>query len=238
MTKFFVVAEIGVSWKGSVDYAFDLMMKAREAGANAVKFQAFLPEHVDGNKELLKSSVTADNAQQLKAKADLADIEWFCTPFYPAAVDFLDPLVKRYKIRERDSREIMGKGESPLLNRVLDTGKLVFISATYTPVTPLFLRYHPSIAWLYCVPKYPPELEEIDMAICKTMNGYSNHYPSRAVPYAAAAMGALANRTEFFLEVHVGGGPDRKVSLTFRELRGLISDLRILEKVSFGKFPQ
>ncbi|WP_213031834.1 N-acetylneuraminate synthase family protein, partial [Acinetobacter baumannii] len=44
--EIYVIAEIGVNHNGSVDLAKELILKAKESGANAVKFQTFKAEEV------------------------------------------------------------------------------------------------------------------------------------------------------------------------------------------------
>ena len=44
MSDIQIVAEIGCNHNGSVELAKKMMKKAQEAGADAVKFQSFVPE--------------------------------------------------------------------------------------------------------------------------------------------------------------------------------------------------
>ena len=41
MSNIYIVAEIGCNHNGSVDIAREMILKAKEAGVNAVKFQTF-----------------------------------------------------------------------------------------------------------------------------------------------------------------------------------------------------
>lgn len=232
--KFFVVAELGVNWGGSKARMHAMMAEARDAGADAVKFQAFLPEHVAGHpraEELLKSSLDVDMAEYAETGSHSLGIEWFCTPFYPEAVDWLEEFkVKRYKIREKDGREFPKDAGHPLLQKVLATGKEVFISTRSVPITPLYLRHHPQIRWLYCVPSYPPRLEELSIWNVSAHDGYSNHYPSPVVPLTAGILGAKIIEVHATMS-HDWPDPDADVSLDFRELKTLVESLRLVEKM-------
>ncbi|MFX9188971.1 N-acetylneuraminate synthase family protein, partial [Acinetobacter baumannii] len=42
----YIIAEIGVNHNGSVELAKELILKAKESGADAVKFQTFKAEEV------------------------------------------------------------------------------------------------------------------------------------------------------------------------------------------------
>ena len=94
----FIVSEIGVNWDGNFDLAKEMMQKSKEVGCDAVKFQAFQKEIIKDHPEkdrLLKSAVSKENVNQINELAKSVGIEWFCTPMYPDAVDFLEPYVKK-----------------------------------------------------------------------------------------------------------------------------------------------
>ena len=160
----FVVSEIGVNWNGSFELLEEMIKKSKNAGCDAVKLQAFsekeIADHPDKEK-LLTCSVNSDNVEQVNKIALDSGIEWFCTPMYDEAVDFLDSYVKRYKIRHADGISLLEDKESNLIKKVLDTGKQVIISSEITPMNSKFFSIK-EISWLYCVPKYPSSFKEID----------------------------------------------------------------------------
>ena len=46
LKKTFIIAEAGVNHNGSFSIAKKLLMAAKKSGANAIKFQTFIPENV------------------------------------------------------------------------------------------------------------------------------------------------------------------------------------------------
>ncbi len=107
MLKSFIVAEIASNWEGSFSKAVKLIQESKNAGADAVKFQMwrakdlYTENHPNWN-FIKKSEITYDKAQKLKKIADDVGIEFFCSAFYPEAIDLLEKLkVKRYKIASR-----------------------------------------------------------------------------------------------------------------------------------------
>ncbi len=228
----FVVSETGVNWDGDPKLAESMIRGSKKAGCDAVKFQAFRQEHVAAHPQgarLLRAAVTASNAGEMKSMADSAGIEFFCTSFYPEAVKWLNPLVKRFKIRELDSRPILQGKRSALVEAVLDTGKEVIISSAEKPADEV-LAGRTNIRWLYCVPKYPAALEEIDFAKMRDFDGYSNHCPETIAPITAAILGAS------IVEVHVTQDKskdyiDNNVSFDFRELEYLVGQIRLVERM-------
>ena len=99
---FFIVAEIGVNWDGDEEIVKEMMKNAKNAGCDAVKFQSFTEDMIKSHpesKRLIKSSISPENIEFINNLANSLDIEWFCTPMYPEALDFLDPFVNRFKLR-------------------------------------------------------------------------------------------------------------------------------------------
>jgi sialic acid synthase SpsE len=165
---------------------------------------------------------------------------------FPEAVDWLEKKigVKRYKIRYADRFNL------ELLSRVIDTGKPVYISCDridYTDevkLTTMLSELTGSVEWdethpintVHCVPKYPPMLTDITLPTF--MDGYSNHYPSAHIPFAAVVEAASSD-SEFYLEVHVKRDNthpiDDAVSLPMSEFAALckcVRDIELIKKKS------
>ena len=64
MSDIQIVAEIGCNHNGSVELAKKMMKKAKEAGADAVKFQSFVPEN------LVSRYAPKAEAEQLRKKVE------------------------------------------------------------------------------------------------------------------------------------------------------------------------
>ena len=105
--KAIIVAEIASNWEGSISKATKLIQESKNAGADAVKFQMWRTNDLYNNKNpnwnfIKKSEITFEKAKKLKQIADKTGIEFFCSAFYPEAIEFLEELkVKRYKIASR-----------------------------------------------------------------------------------------------------------------------------------------
>ena len=103
----YIIAEIASNWEGSISKAKKLILESKKAGASAVKFQMWRASDLYSKdnpqwKIIKKSELTFKKAEQLKKYADKQRIEFFCSVFYPEAVDHLESLgVKKYKIASR-----------------------------------------------------------------------------------------------------------------------------------------
>ena len=229
----FIVAEIGVNWDGDFDLVKKMMLNAKQADCNAVKFQTFNEDTVKDHPQkerLLKSSITKDNIYEIDRIANTVDVEWFSTPMYPDAVDFLNSFVKRFKLRFHDGVSLLENKTTKLFEKIISTKKEVIVSSQTSPLNSKFYE-HEQIKWLYVVPKYPCKIEDIDFTRIKEFNGYSNHCPHILVPLAATILGAN------IIEVHItpdksGDFVDNPVSFDFNELKNLVELIRQAEKLS------
>ncbi len=228
----FVVAEIGVNWDGNFALAKNMMENAKKTGCDAVKFQAYRAEAVKDHPEharLAKAAISQNNIDEIDRIASSVGIEWFCTPMYPEAVDFLNDYVKRFKIRVHDGKPLFENKDSELINKVLRTGKQVIISSELSPKTTKYFN-NEQISWLYCVPKYPYDLKDIDFRNIKDFDGYSNHCPHFLAPLTAVSLGAK------IVEFHITGDKskdfiDNNVSFDYDETANLVKLIRISETI-------
>ncbi len=228
----FVVAEIGVNWDGDFKILEEMVSKSKEFGCDAVKFQAYNEEIVKSHSEwkrLMKATILPTNIEQVNKITKKIGIEWFCTPMYPEAVNMLEPYVNRYKIRELDGRELLENKKTELFEKVLNTNKEILISSNKSPKLCEFYG-NSNIKWLYCIPKYPCKLEEIDFSKLSDFDGYSNHHPHFIAPLMAVILGSN------IVEVHITLDKSKKfvdnnVSFDFDELKILVDLIRKTEKI-------
>lgn len=119
----YFIADVGANHDGSLERAFRLIELAKEAGADAAKFQNFQASKIvskygfDNMKAKLShqagwkksvyeiyedASVSMDWTAQLKKKCDEVGIEYFTSPYDFESVDHVDPFVNVYKIGSGD----------------------------------------------------------------------------------------------------------------------------------------
>lgn len=228
----FVVADIGVNWDGDFTLAEEMMINAKEAGCNTVKFQAFNEKLIEGHPQksrLMKSSISETNVEHINEISKKVGIEWFCTPMFVEIVNVLDPYVKRYKIRVVDGQSLIENKSTKLFEKILETGKQIIISSQSTPKKSRFYD-NPKLSWLYSVSKYPCEFKDLDFSSIGDYNGYSNHCPHIIAPLTAVILGAQ------ILEVHITSDKtkdfvDNPVSFDYQELKNLIKYVRECESI-------
>lgn len=225
----FIAAECGVNWRNIAE-ARRMIGLAKDAGADAVKFQVFKKEHVKGHprqSELEEIILGPEWIKFLKEAADGCGIEFFATPFFEEAVDWLEVVgVKRYKIRYAD------RHNPELIKRVKSTGKPYVISCD-DPLKEIHgIDQHGKLA--FCIPMYPPEIMIVPKGF-ELYRGYSSHYPSIVPPLVAAARGCE------YIEVHIKLDRyhpkwvpvDDAVSISISQLTELCRLVREIEKVEW-----
>ena len=209
-----------------------MIQESKKAGCDAVKFQSFNEKMIMNHPKkshLMKCTINKSNIEQIHQIAKKSNIEWFSTPMYPEAIDFLEPYGRRYKIREFDGRKIINNLDSEIFSKIMKTGKQVIISSNVSPKKCKFYEDE-KIKWLYCVPKYPCELEDINFNNLKEYDGYSNHSKELMAPLTAVVLGAKV------IEVHITSNKskefvDNNVSFDYDELQKLVNEIRIVEQI-------
>ncbi len=217
------------------------MQKSKNAGANAVKFQIWRAHDLYNNKHpdwkfIKKSEITLEKAIKLKKIADKIGIEFFCSAFYPEAIDILEKLkVKRYKIA---SRTCLLKDPHSLetLKKIAITKKPVIISmgmgGNINLIRNIFSRN--KTLFCYCISEYPTDFKKINWKKALSFNGFSDHTLGINAAIIFAALKHQTKTKSCFIEKHVklknSKGPDADTSIDTNQLSDLVNYVRILQK--------
>jgi len=242
--KITVVAEIGSNWEGNIIKAKKIIHECKKSGADAVKFQMWRANDLYNTKHpswkvIKKSELTFNQASMLKKFADKMKIDFFCSAFFPEAVDFLESInVKRYKIA---SRTCLLKDPFALetLKKKASTKKPVIISmgmgGNKKKILKIFSKNNKTLC--YCISEYPLEFEKIDWAMALQYDGFSDHTMGIMAPIIFTILKKMKNSKKIYIEKHVklknSKGPDASTSITTLQLKELISQIRIIEKFGF-----
>ena len=258
MPKVFFVAEAGKNfidqeWRGtaqpySIQYycerAITLIKAAKEAGADAVKFQT----HVFEDEQHLRSEARHDWIRfndsitpyfgfwkPLKEYCDEIGIEFMTTPMSKQAAIKVNDFVKRWKV---------GSGnvtDTELLEYLAETRKPVILSTGMSTekqiIEALDILKHNEVSLLYCKSIYPCPKDKIDLKMIKLMEkhfnyptGFSDHTVEVTTPAQAVAMGARIVEKHFTMDKNAIG-PDHSFALTPDELKLCIRLVRDYEGV-------
>jgi len=179
----FIIAEAGVNHNGSLELAKKLIDKAKEAGADAIKFQTFRAENLvtkDAPKANYQINNTGDGTQfemlkklelsledhiELKKYAQQKEIMFISTPFDFESVDLLEKLgVPIYKISSGDLTNI------PLLRYIAKFNKPIILSTGMANLGEVELavnaikeKGNDKIILLHCTSNYPTNYEDVNL---------------------------------------------------------------------------
>lgn len=259
--RVFIIAEVSANHGGSLKRAIDMIKEAKRCGADAVKFQAYLPDTITLNidnkyfkikhpewggqtlYELYKKAYTPWNwFKKLKSVAYNEGIIFFATAFDNKSVDLLEGLnVPFHKIASFELIDL------PLIKYMANTKKPIIMSTGMATIPEIreavssARRYGAKdVALLKCVSSYPAGPEEMNLATIPDMKklfkckiGLSDHSLGIGVPIAAVSLGAKIIEKHFTLSKKIRT-PDSFFSIEPLELKALVDNIRIVEK-AIGK---
>jgi pseudaminic acid synthase len=250
MRKPFIVAEISANHMGSLERALLLIDLAKNAGADAVKFQTYQPQTLAPDPEyVIPSGPWAGSKardlycqaqtprrwhQTLFAYARAVGIEPFSTPFSPDDVDFLEEFdCPRYKIA---SFELV---DHELIQYAARTGKPLVMSTGMASMNEIGRAViaamdagNANVTLLKCTSAYPAVPADAHLRTMVDMHGrfarpsgLSDHTLGIAVPVAATVMGAAMIEKHLTLR-RDEGGPDAAFSLEPHEFAEMVKACR------------
>ena len=248
----FIIAEAGINHNGDFKIAKNLVDEAKNAGADAIKFQTFhtdkflskniiVPKHIKADSifDLLRSlELSESDYKKLAEHARKRGIIFMSTPLDYEAVDLLDGLkVPLFKVASCDLDAL------PLLKYIASKKKPIVLSTGMGTLNEvgealeaIRSRGNNNIVLLHCVSVYPPKAEEVNLRAMETMRsafqmpvGYSDHTMGINVALAAVALGANAIEKHFTLDRKMEG-PDQALSADPGDLKNLVSGIREIEK--------
>lgn len=256
--KIIIIAEAGVNHNGSLEMAQRMVIEAKKAGADYVKFQTAVPELVISSiapKAAYQKETTGDGESQLDMcraihlpvsdYAGLADlcrregIGFMSTPFDLVSIDVLSEIGMDYwKIPSGEITNL------PYLRKIASKGGRVIMSTGMSEIGEIKAALdvlesggisREDIMLLHCNTQYPTPMADVNLKAMDRLAelgvggvGYSDHTVGITVPVAAAALGACVIEKHFTLDKSLPG-PDHRASLDPSELTSMVKAVREVE---------
>ena len=257
-THTIIIAEAGVNHNGDLDLARRMVVAAKEAGADYVKFQTAIPELVISTvapkAEYQKETTGSDESQLEMCRklhlplSDYAGLKQYCrevgigfmsTPFDLVSIDCLAELDMDYwKIPSGEITNL------PYLRKIAQKGGQVILSTGMSVLSEVEEAVtvledggisRDNIILLHCTTQYPTPYSSVNLRAMEVLAslgcrsvGYSDHTQGISVPVAAVALGASVIEKHFTLDRSLPG-PDQKASLEPHELRLMVDEIRQVE---------
>jgi len=256
----FIIAEAGVNHNGSIALAKKLVDAAKNAGADAVKFQTFKTDRVvtrhAEKADYQKRADPNESQYEMLKKLELKDAEFrdlfdyakkkgitfLSSAFDKESVDLLGDLgVSAFKIASGEITNL------PLLEYIAKKKKPIILSTGMSTLGEIkdalsAIRHNGTedIILLHCVTSYPAKKEDSNLKAIESLKqrfrlsvGFSDHTLGITIPLAAVALGAVLIEKHFTLDKRLPG-PDHMASLEPDELVEMVSAIRDVEK-ALGK---
>lgn len=252
-----IIAEAGVNHNGSKALAKKMVEQAKQAGADYIKFQTFVPEKLVSRyapKAEYQKETTGAAESQLQmlqklalSQEDFIELQSYCkevgigflsTPFDLDSIAFLDRLDMDFwklpsgEITNLPYLEAIGHTRKDI---VMSTG-MCQMQEIADAIAVLEKSGAGAITVLHCNTQYPTPYADVNLLAMQQMKqelqkpvGYSDHTVGIEVPIAAVALGAVVIEKHFTLDKRMEG-PDHRASLQPEELAQMVTAIRHIEQ--------
>ncbi len=256
----YVIAEAGVNHNGSLVRAIDLIRKAAESGADAIKFQTYKAEKLvtkqaprfwDWEGEENKDGTQYDSYSKLDKfplehypelikTCKESNIEFLSTPFDEESAEALVRFgMKAIKVSSSDVTNIpflrtLAKHNLPIL---LSVGAST-VGEIDEAVEAIEREGNKNIVIMQCTLVYPTPFEHANLRVIPTLAtifpeypvGLSDHTLGTSIPPAAVALGACVVEKHYTVDKSLMESADHWLSVDPVELKQMVESIRNVEK--------
>ncbi|WP_300345396.1 N-acetylneuraminate synthase family protein [Nesterenkonia sp.] len=248
----YVIGEIGLNHNGSVETAKKLMDVAKEAGADAVKFQKRNPEVStpaamrDKRRETpwgemsyleyrYKVEFERPQYEEIAKYAEELELDWFASPWDVDSVKFLEDMgAVTHKVASASLYN------DDILKALAETGKPIIASTGMSNIEDVDHAVEilgtDNLALLHTSSTYPMPAEEANLKVIPMLAerygvpvGWSGHEPGLQISVAAVALGAAIVERHITLDRTMWGS-DQAASVEPQGFTHLVRDIRVIEK--------
>ncbi len=256
MNESYVIAEAGVNHNGDIKLAKQLIDVAKDAGADAVKFQTFKAEESTG-RHAEKAAYQKNNDPTRETQLDMirklelpfddfAVLQEYCNKKQidfistPDGTQSLQCLVKlNIPFIKIGSTEVTNY---PFLKEIAATGKPLLLSTGMSTlgevekaIDTIYETGNRQVTLMHCTTDYPTDIKNVNMNAMITLKnafhvpiGYSDHTLGFEAAVAAVVMGAVVIEKHITLDRDLPG-PDHRASMPPEEFCEYVKHIRNAE---------
>lgn len=253
-----IIAEAGLNHNGSLKRALKMIKVAKNSGADYIKFQTAIPEHVVSEyakkanyqkrnnnddesqlKMIQKLHLPFDDYKILQKECIKNSIKFLSSPFDIESILLLKKI--NCKVVKIPSGEITN---FPYLKTIAKNNFKIILSTGMSTIKEidsaikLLIKFgvkKKDITLLHCNSAYPTPLNDVNLLTMGTLKkkfrvniGFSDHTNGILAPISAVAMGARVIEKHFTLNKLLTG-PDHSSSLNPKEFRKMVDKIRDIE---------
>ena len=258
----YFIAEVGVNHENNLSLAKKMIKQAADAGASAVKFQSYKaeliasknsPAYWDTSKVRINSQYKLfkkfdkfnfEHYLALKRTCKKHNVDFLSTPFDNNSAEFLNKLVKYFKIASADITN------RPLIDKILTFNKPIIFSTGASDLSEIKKTYeyikkkNPKIdvGILHCILSYPTDYKDCNLNVINLMKskfkkaviGLSDHtIPDKNMMILTKAYDMGAKIVEkHFTEIKYKGkkNNDHFHSINSNDLKNFFYNINLIEK--------
>ena len=267
LNKPYVIAEAGVNHLGSIELGEKLIKAAKQAGADAIKFQSYKAAKLcvknaprfwnwegeakrDGSQfdsYSLLDSFGRNEHLELKKLCDKYEIDFISTPFDREAVDYLDEIgMEIYKIASGDITnlyflEYVARKMKPIL---LSTGA-ANLDEIKKAVTTIESTGNKQIVVMHCNLCYPTKNQDANLLMIKSLKkefpqypiGLSDHTMDLMTPAISYVLGARVFEKHFTVDKTLKKSADHWLSADTADLKKIVKNINMAKEM-MGEYTQ
>ncbi|NMC45748.1 MAG: N-acetylneuraminate synthase [Chloroflexi bacterium] len=248
----YVVAEIGINHNGDLNIAKELILAAKDAGVDAVKFQKRTPEvcvpkeqqsqmretpwgYITYLEYRYKVEFNKEDYQEIDKLCKEIGIDWFVSVWDTNSVDFIEqfsPVCYKLPSASLTDHELLLKvretGRPLILSTGMSTADQIDDAVKVVGLENLLVTHATSA--------YPCDPHELNLKMVQTLRdkyacpiGYSGHEVGLVTSVVAVAMGACLVERHFTLDRAMWGN-DQAASVEPGGFRKLVKYIRVTEQ--------
>ncbi|EKF54434.1 polysaccharide biosynthesis protein [Galbibacter marinus] len=249
----YIIAEIGANHNGDMNLAKEMILSAKNAGADCVKFQSWTSKsliakeeyernqvyndskkkHFGSLKEMVeKYALTDAQHKELRDFCENEEITFASSPFSEKEAKLLNDIdVPFFKIASMDINNLTFLREVASYQKpvIISTG-MATLGEIETALNACYKEGNDKIMLLHCISIYPPLYEDIHLNNITTLQrtfdvpvGFSDHTIGTSIPLASAALGACIIEKHFTTDKDLPGW-DHEISADPKELKVICED--------------
>jgi N,N'-diacetyllegionaminate synthase len=251
----FIIAEIGMNHNGDINLAKKIIKAAKDAGADAAKFQIFTAEKLvtkeaetygneDGHlpkyqQEMYKKyEFSREKWREIKNYCDNIGIIFFASVWDEGNADLLEELgtsvfkISGMEITNFPLLEYIAKKKLPI---ILSTGM-----STIKEVKEgldVIKKFNDQLILLHCIQAYPAKAEDANLLSMVSLRekfgfpiGFSDHTPDILTDTMAVALGANVLEKHFTIDKKLPG-VDHHLSFDPAQMKKMVKEVRLVEKM-------
>ncbi|WP_457564439.1 N-acetylneuraminate synthase family protein [Caminibacter sp.] len=240
-----IIAEIGTNHEGSLDLACEMIEKFAKAGADIIKFQAFvvedmIPKDAPYYERMKKLEVKKEWYPVLIKECERNGVEFLSTATSFKSLSWMEEAgAKMYKVASANATHM------PIIDKLIEINKPIILSLGLLELNEIISLYNyfkskkfNKFSFLHCHVEYPTPIKKANLKniiILKELFpdiqiGYSDHTTSILTPAIAVSLGAEIIEKHVYLKKGKLG-MDYDVAISLDEFKKMVENIKETQKM-------